>query len=456
MTGPGGIESFNYDDDGRLANTSRNSETSSFGYATDGKLTSVATTGGTVTYGYDALGRRVRAGDSTGSRRILVAPTAQGSEAQPHLITGASGAVLAGYVYAGDEPLLRFGDGGETFYLTDAMGSVIGLADASGAVIARFEYSAFGETRSASDSPSSPAAGDFRFHASWFDASTGIYRMGERDYDPRTGRFLTRDPFGPQLERPESTNPYLFAHANPLLYEDPSGLFSIMSVNISLSTRGILSAVRTLALNHIRALAREEILKAVGKIILNRLVPFLPIDLGNIAKGALDLADEVGEYKDFWKRAEVGVMRGVCWILQGSEWIYFEPRVETTSGEITHDGFGCPPEGKTRRGPSAGGRFPDFYISTELPSNNSGGLILGEIKASVEIAYHDWVRQRTGSRFRPEQLEAFSRHTAKFITPRLMVLVAFNEGRNTQTMQLAILQKMQQNGLVAGIIVNLR
>ena len=453
VTGPGGVESYTYDEDGRLASADRDGETRSFGYATDGKLTAITRPDGVVTYSYDALGRRIRTTGSTGSRRSLVAPTANTSRERPHLITDDSGSILSGYVYVGDEPLLRFADGGETFYLTDAMGSVVGLADTSGTLTATFRYGAFGETRVATGSPAAAAGGDFHFHGSWLDAATGLYHMGVRDYDPRTGRFLTRDPLGPQLERPESTHPYLFAHANPLLYKDPSGLFSIMSVNISLNARSILSTMRQIAFNHVRELAREKMLEALGKIVVNQLLPFVPVDLASIGRGALSRANEVGEFKDFWKEAEIGIQRGICWILGNSSWIYFAPRVESRTGIITHDGFDCPPQGKTRKGPSLGGRFPDFYISSTLPSANSGGLLLGEIKASVKYAYYYWVSKGSGGPSRPEQVEAFNRHVSTYIRSRLFVLVAFNDGHDT--MKLELLDKMKKR-FVAAIIVALR
>lgn len=48
-------------------------------------------------------------------------------------------------------------------------------------------------------------SGDFRFHGEWLETTTGLYHLRARDYDPATGRFLTRDPEPADLSRPETT-----------------------------------------------------------------------------------------------------------------------------------------------------------------------------------------------------------------------------------------------------------
>jgi RHS repeat-associated protein len=57
------------------------------------------------------------------------------------------------------------------------------------------------------------------------EGDTGIYQMRARYYDPQTIRFLSRDPFGPNLIEPKSINPYAYAAQNPLSFIDPTGLY---------------------------------------------------------------------------------------------------------------------------------------------------------------------------------------------------------------------------------------
>jgi len=55
------------------------------------------------------------------------------------------------------------------------------------------------------------------------DPTLGLVRIGARDYDPATGRFLTPDPIL-DLADPLSWSAYAYAEANPVSLEDPSGL----------------------------------------------------------------------------------------------------------------------------------------------------------------------------------------------------------------------------------------
>lgn len=55
------------------------------------------------------------------------------------------------------------------------------------------------------------------------NASTGLTRIGARDYDPALGRFITVDPILDEAT-PQNWNGYAYAGNNPISYADPSGL----------------------------------------------------------------------------------------------------------------------------------------------------------------------------------------------------------------------------------------
>src|SRR5207237_7305426 len=128
------------------------------------------------------------------------------------------------------------------------MGSVISLADGSGAGVASFQYDGFGNIRGASGpAQAAPAGtgGDFRFQGVWLESATGLYHMRAREYDPRVGRFLSRDPVEPDLHRPETLNLYAFAGGNPVLYRDPTGGdFTLVSINVSIDIQSILQNIQ--------------------------------------------------------------------------------------------------------------------------------------------------------------------------------------------------------------------
>ncbi|WP_255608281.1 RHS repeat-associated core domain-containing protein [Methylosinus sp. Sm6] len=58
-----------------------------------------------------------------------------------------------------------------------------------------------------------------RFPGQVYDAESGLFSNGQRDYDPRLGRYVESDPIG--LEG--GINTYAYANNNPVNSVDPSG-----------------------------------------------------------------------------------------------------------------------------------------------------------------------------------------------------------------------------------------
>jgi RHS repeat-associated protein len=102
--------------------------------------------------------------------------------------------------------------------------NLLATTDATGAVVDRYAYSAFGipAVFTPSGAPRShPASGvepTFGGHAYHADAS--VFMMGPRAYDPALGRFLEPDPAWPR----DSASPYSYAGHDPMNVTDPTGL----------------------------------------------------------------------------------------------------------------------------------------------------------------------------------------------------------------------------------------
>jgi RHS repeat-associated protein len=64
----------------------------------------------------------------------------------------------------------------------------------------------------------------FQYAGQFTDTATGLSDMRARQYDPSTGAFLSLDPAGSSTL--PASSPYAYASDEPLLYSDPSGLFS--------------------------------------------------------------------------------------------------------------------------------------------------------------------------------------------------------------------------------------
>jgi RHS repeat-associated protein len=143
-------------------------------------------------------------------------------------VTTDAGVAETGYVFAGEHPLFRYDQvtGQRIYYLQDAMGSTIGLANGTAAATSTIRYDAFGNESSAVGGLTAlppTAAGDFRFQGMWLDSGTGLYYARARIYESVTGRFHTRDPVAIQIARPETLSGYAFVGASPTYYRDPSG-----------------------------------------------------------------------------------------------------------------------------------------------------------------------------------------------------------------------------------------
>ncbi|MFI2720720.1 RHS repeat-associated core domain-containing protein [Streptomyces collinus] len=108
--------------------------------------------------------------------------------------------------------------GGKSYYyLTDATGNVLGLADDTGKRTHTYAYGPTGLPRgTTTEAVSQP----HRYTGAYLDP-TGLYKMGHRYYDPSLGRFTQPDPSG------QEANPYLYATGDFINNTDPTGLFSV-------------------------------------------------------------------------------------------------------------------------------------------------------------------------------------------------------------------------------------
>lgn len=208
MLSDGGT-AFTYDAQGeRISATDLSGNVTTYTWNAFHQLTGVTLpSGATVHYSYDALGRRVEVD--------------QGSTAAHYTYDGQnlrlqySGPTLAA-AYT-DPPVtaspleMRQGSGAY-YFLTDAQGSTVGLADQSGSLVATQRYDSFGKPLSSTGS----VANSLSYLGQQYDSSTGLYFLNARYYDPGTGSFLSPDPL-PKVNR------YAYALNDPVDLSDPSG-----------------------------------------------------------------------------------------------------------------------------------------------------------------------------------------------------------------------------------------
>jgi len=134
VSGPGGTELYGHDDGGRLVAIDRDGVQRDLEYNSDDKITRVLDDGVQVArYEYDGVGRKVAAIAGGTTRRYLTAPNLGDGFETPQAVVDEAGALVSSFVFAGEHPIARVGAGGEVeYFLQDAMGSVIGMADGAG------------------------------------------------------------------------------------------------------------------------------------------------------------------------------------------------------------------------------------------------------------------------------------------------------------------------------------
>lgn len=118
----------------------------------------------------------------------------------------------------------------DAYYDYNSHSDVEALTDSSGNDKATYGYTAYGQDDSSeftgidkpdTTDPTKEAYNPYRYNAARFDAASGTYDMGFRDYDPGLNRFTTRDMYNGALadmdlaQDPLTGNRYAFGGGNP-------------------------------------------------------------------------------------------------------------------------------------------------------------------------------------------------------------------------------------------------
>lgn len=393
-------DTYSHDVDGRLDAIARDGETLNLDHNAADQLTLVtnATTGETVTYTYDGDGNRI--GETTGTevRQYLVAPSMGSGLSVQDLVTDGAGNVLANHVYVGANPLMRLdGNGEAVYYLTDAMGSVIGLVDSNGQSVASFDYDGFGNVRgtSGSDAVGEALGGDFRFQGQWLESESGLYYFRARDYDANTGQFLSRDPVDLIETEPESLNPYQFAYGNPYVYSDPTGEVTFTGQAAVRKVQTILRKMYQEARTDAYQRAIDEAKGLVAEFAQAYLDKLLPTEFASVANLA---ASDSGSFGDAVEDFLIdNALKPVLQDIGLSRYVWREVDINNSSGEPLSNGYRIDGAPRDRRRPSAAPSTvsdPDILISSFEPMTlkkfgGNKGWLVGDVKGNASKAVSD-------------------------------------------------------------------
>ncbi len=384
MTGGSEAESYRFDVDGRVEEITREGSTLTLEHDTYDRLIQA----GSVSYSYDGMNRRVR---STGpvERNFLVAPAMGSGLESVHQVVDGAGNKISEYVYAGMMPLLRKEANSPVYYLTNGMGSVIGLANEFGEKIDNFNYDGFGNLRSSVEEVPIEAGGDFRFHGQWLEASTGLYHLRARDYDPITGRFFSQDLLEPIQEEPQSGNPYQFAYQNPQVYTDPEGLFAIFEINVGQKIQDILRKAQVQAYGTVKQKLIDQAQGSLGELINDVIWNLIPGE--GIFPSVFSNNIPINQGTQF----EYELSLNICSLIFGDystvfDILWLQVPVDL-QGNPRGNGFGCrvAKQDPTIFKPGNLGKAvkgPDFLFKKGLPfstDKNPKAYLIGEIGITV-------------------------------------------------------------------------
>lgn len=252
-----------------------------------------------------------------------------------------------------------------------------------------FAYDAFGGMRSSSGqlANSNSTGGDFRFQGQWLESATGIYHFRARDYDSRTGTFLSRDPVDPTQQQPESMNPYQFGYNNSYVYSDPTGMFTMVELNATFSVQNALQAAKTYAGNEIKQYPKSKVGEALGNVFTGFVKKLLPLDSLPDFDALPKRFQDGNMFEDYLK----GQICGIFNVVRGpfSDRLWMEPGV-LPDGTPSSPGLSCAGlfDEQTRKGFKKGkGSAPDFIFKDGSPTDTSNkAFLIGDVKLTMAKA----------------------------------------------------------------------
>lgn len=245
-TGPQGqtLATFAYDKAGNTTERQHGGTNQTLEYDIEGQLRTVTQPvegGGTksTSYLYGADGQRLIRRDADGSRTLYLA--------EAELTINAANTIKKAerfYPLPDGSTTVRATGGVRQLMLADHHGTSHTVVDMADTVmgVTRRKSMPFGETRGLQ--PTS-WPGQRGFVGGTVDEDTGLTRLGARDYDPATGRFIQVDPMV-DYGQPATMNPYAYSNNAPATFSDPTGEFFPVLIGIA-ARIAIQAAIRAAA-----------------------------------------------------------------------------------------------------------------------------------------------------------------------------------------------------------------
>lgn len=151
------------------------------------------------------------------------------------------------------------------FYEKNGQGDIISIKDNNNVVVAKYEYDAWGNILSVTDSEGNDVSANlshianinpFRYRSYYYDKETMLYYLGNRYYNPSWGRFINTDNIICANKDLISYNLYCYCSNNSISLIDANGNFalagSLMKVAITVVAAVVVACVAPKALKQTR------------------------------------------------------------------------------------------------------------------------------------------------------------------------------------------------------------
>lgn len=260
---------YEYDAVGNRTRKTENNAATAYTYNGLNQLTAEKASGTDLTYTYDADGNQAKVSGSVSGSSVnkiysytpenLLETYTDGTETQRNLYNGdgqrvqkKEGSDVTNYFYQDDSVLYTNGADGNLksfnllnvsdafaterknagnedyyFYTDDAKGSTVNVLDNAGSRVVSYLYDDFGDVTESKASGYSSFEDELQYTGAVHDNLTGLLYLNARYYEPRTGRFITRDTYRGERENADTWHLYAYCANNPINYVDPSGHFAI-------------------------------------------------------------------------------------------------------------------------------------------------------------------------------------------------------------------------------------
>ena len=185
------------------------------------QLAAINIGGRTGTYSYNADGLRTARTFANASYRYIYS----GDQLVQMEDRSGSMNVALNFTYdAQGIPVSFTANGVQFYYLTNLQGDVVAITNASGGVVARYTYDAWGTCAVASNNAMGQI-NPLRYRGYVYDVETELYYLQNRYYDPYMGRFINADEMVSTGQGLTGNNTFTYCGNNPITRQDSEGTF---------------------------------------------------------------------------------------------------------------------------------------------------------------------------------------------------------------------------------------